>query len=173
MDAPFVIRFTPNRKDYIRVSRLLAAKSTGFRMIAILIILVMVAAAVVVIFPTVGNAALRNAALIALLVGSLYILFYLALIPFQFTRMYRSNEYLRMERQYVFSESEMTMHVGDQTSHLLWENFRNVIDGGGFYLLIYIGEKRIYPFIPRLAFTPETSEEQFLTLLKEKDIPFK
>lgn len=173
MDAPLVIQFTPERKDYVRASRALAMNSTGFIIIAAVIILAMIAAAVVLIFPSIGAAALNNAALIVLLVGAFYILYYLVFIPFQFTNMYKANEYLRKDRKLVFSESDVILQVGDKTSNLLWENFRSVIDGGGFYLLVYIDEKKVYPFIPKSAFTTDASEEEFLGLLKEKGIPIK
>jgi hypothetical protein len=65
------------------------------------------------------------------------------------------------------------MRVGDQTTDLLWDNFKEVIDGGGFYLLIYEGENRVYPFIPERAFTTGASEEALLAILAEKGIPLR
>lgn len=173
MDAPLVIRFTPDRKDYILASRMLATNSTGFMIMAGLILLAMIAAAVVLIFPAVGTAVWRNTAFVVLLVGAFYIVYFLAIIPWQLSRTYKSNEYLQKARTLTFSESGVTMAVGGNTSNLLWENFKHVINGSGFYLLVYVGENRVYPFIPKRAFTAEASEEAFLALLEEKDIPLR
>lgn len=173
MDAPLVIQFTPDRKDYVRASRALAMHSTGFIVIAAVIILAMIAAVVVLVFPSIGTPALNNAALVVLLVGAFYSLYYLVIIPFQFARMVKSNEYLRKERQFTFSESDVIMRVGEKTTNLSWEKFKNAIDGGGFYLLIYIDEQSVYPFIPKSAFTMDASEEKFLNLLEEKGVPIK
>jgi hypothetical protein len=173
MVAPLMIEYTPDRKDYILASRALAKKSTGFIIIAGLIILTMIAAAVVLIFPSVGDPAWNNAAVVALLVSAFYIFYLLVLIPLQLSRTYKTNDYLQLERKLTFTESGVTMRVGDQTTDLLWDNFKEVIDGGGFYLLIYEGENRVYPFIPERAFTTGASEEALLAILAGKGIPLR
>jgi len=173
MDAPLVIRFTPDRKDYIRASRALAMKSTGFIIIAGTVILAMIAAAVVLIFPSIGTPVWRNTAFVVLLVGAFYILYFFAVIPWQLSRAYKASAYLQQSRELTFSESGVTMTIGEKTSNLLWENFKDVIDGNGFYLLIYEGENRVYPFIPKDAFTTEASEEAFRDVMAAKGIQIK
>jgi len=158
MDVPLVIQFTPDRKDYIRASRTLATNSTGFIIIAAVIILVMTAAAVVLVFPSIVNDAIRSGAVFAFLGGAFLIFYYLTFIPLQMSRAYKSNEYLRLERRLTFRESNVVMQVGDNISNLSWDKF---------------DDNSVYPFIPKSAFTTDTSEEEFLGLIEEKGIPIK
>jgi hypothetical protein len=133
----------------------------------------MIAAAVVLIFPSIGDAVLRNVAVVVLLVGAFYIIYFTVIIPWQLSRAYTSNEYLQQAREFTFSESGVAMAIGDKMSNLIWENFKDVIDGGGFYLLLYEGENRVYPFIPKRAFTTEASEDAFRAVIREKGITIK
>ncbi len=173
MDAPLVIRFTPDRKDYIRASRTLAMKSMGFIIIGSILVFLMIAAAVVLIVPGLVSPIFRNVAFVVLLIGAFNILYFLVVIPWQLSRTYKSNDFLQKSRMFTFSESGVAMDVGGRTSNLLWDNFEHVIDSAEFYLLIYKGENRVYPFIPKRAFSTEASEDAFRAAMEEKGIPIK
>lgn len=171
MDARLVVQYTPERKDYIRASRLLAVKSRWFMLIAGIIILAVIASLVIILISSIGDESWRNIALVILLVGVFYIIYYLVFIPLQLSGTYKSNEYLQKERKISFSDSEITLKVEKQVSKLDWEKIEYVVNGNDLYLLIYIAEQRVYPFVPKRAFEAEGSEALFRSLLEEKGIP--
>jgi hypothetical protein len=173
MEKPINVRFTPEKKDYIRATRLLASKSTGFVILAAILGLLIIASAVVLIFPGVGDPSWNSIAMMVLFVGLFYVLYFLALIPFQFSRSYKKNPYLQMERQFTISDENLLMQVGDKLSTLEWAYIQKVMDGGDFFLLIYKAQQRFYPFIKKAAFEDQTALDSFLVLLKENSIPVK
>lgn len=171
MDETLTLRFTPQKKDYIRASRALAARTPGFWVIGGVILLVMVASGAVLLIPSLGQPSWKNIALIALLVGAFYVIYYFVFIPLQLGKAFKDNAYLQKERQLVFSEEGVMMQVGDKSSRLVWENFNRVMDAGDSYLLIYEGTDKIYPFIPARAFDSGELKEAFCKMLEEKGIP--
>lgn len=171
MESPIIIRYLPEKKDYIHASRALAMKTTSFLILAAVTILSVIAAAAVIVAPAIGNANWRNAAIIVLLVGLSYIAYYFILIPLQLSSAYKKHAYLQMEREYTFDDKQVLMKIGDLSTELQWENFQKVIDHRGFYLLVYNAGERVYPFIPGRAFEEKSSQALFRALLKEKSIP--
>lgn len=98
MEEPLLIRYIPEKDDYLQASRALAYKSTAFKVLAAVILVAMLAALVVLIFPGIGNPTWESIALILVVVGAFYIVYYFVIIPFQFSRAFKKNEYLRQER---------------------------------------------------------------------------
>jgi len=170
MDTKIQIRYTPEKSDYIRASRALGMKSTGFLILAGIVILSVIGAAIVLIFPSIGGGQWKSIAVAVLLVGLFYIVYYFAIIPFQLSQSYKSNDYLRMKRELVFTDEKVMMTIKDKSSDLSWDNFTEVIDGGDFYLMIYKDKQRVYPLVPYRAFENSESQEQFLRLLESKSI---
>jgi hypothetical protein len=173
MDRVINLQFTPVQKDYVRATRVLARKSPGFITMAIILFIAIIAAAIVKFVPGVGQPSWDNIAVAVLIVGAFYILYFLAIVPLQFSKNYKQNEYLKMERNFTISDEQMIMTVGDRTSTFDWENFQKVIDGGDFFLMIYKAQQRVYPFIPKHAFEEESAFQAYLDLLAEKSIPVK
>ena len=173
MDRTINLQFTPTQKDYVRATRVLARKSPGFMVMAIILAVAMVASAIVMFVPGVGQPSWDSIAVVVLMIGAFYILYFVAIVPLQFTQSYKKNEYLKMERHFTITDEQMVMDVGDRSTTFDWENFQKVIDGGDFFLMIYKAQERIYPFIPKEAFTEERSLEAYLDLLAEKSIPVK
>jgi hypothetical protein len=173
METLLKLRFTPNKQDYIRASRALARKTPAFIVLAAVIVLIMIGSAVILIVPSIGNATWTNVAVVSLLVGAFYLVYYFLVIPMQLSRSYKSNAYLQTERVFFFNDDHVTMHVGEKTSELHWENFEKVIDGKELYLIIYKAEERVYPFITKRAFKDEASEISFRQIFKEKSISLK
>ena len=173
MDNPLQIRFKPEKTDYIHASRALASKSTIFVVLAAFTILVMVLSAVLLIFPSIGGGDYMTAAILALLIGGFYFIYYLFLIPFQLSRSYAKNDYLQDERIMTFFDDHITMQIGAQSSDLVWDNVEKVMNGKFLYIIAYKAQEKIYPFFPKSAFSEPGMEENFLELLKEKAIQVK
>lgn len=171
MDLPIHVRYTPEKKDYVRASRVLARNTPGFMVIAVVILLAMTAAALILIIPGIGNTTWRNVALVVLLVGAFYVIYYFVFIPLQLSKAYKTNPYLQKEREFSFTEEQVIMEIGDKVTHLDWEHFQKVVDGGGFYLLIYQAEERVYPFVPKDAFEDQNGHDAFVELLELKSVP--
>jgi hypothetical protein len=171
MEPILTIRYTPEKRDYVRASRTLARKSTGFLVLAAVTLLVMISSAVILVIPAIGGGTLRRIAIIALLVGVVYVLYYLFLVLIQLNRAFNANETLRMERKLTFFDDHLRMKLGDQAIELPWENFKRVIDGGEYFLLIYEGSEQVYPFIPDRAFTGDSTKQAFLEFIRAKSIP--
>ena len=171
MELPIHLRYTPEKKDYVRASRVLARNTPGFMVIAVVILLAMTAAAVILLIPGVENATWRNVALVVLLVGAFYIIYYFVFIPLQLYKAYKTNPYLQKEREFTFTDEQIIMEIDDKVTQLDWDHFQKVIDGGSFYLLIYQAEERVYPFVPKDAFEDQRAHDAFLQLLESKSVP--
>jgi hypothetical protein len=171
MDTPINLKFTPEKKQYIRATRALAIKSPGFLVLAIVLALGMIGSVIVLILGK-PEGVLPYAPMV-IMIGLFYLLYFFVIIPWQFSRSYKSNPYLKMERSFTISDENLLMAVGDKSNEFQWENFQKVIDGGDFYLMIYKAQNRIYPFIPKDAFASQADHEAFLQHLAEKSIPVK
>lgn len=173
MESPLQIQFTPEKNDYVRASRVLANKTPVFIVLASVTILLMIGALVVLLFPSIGDSTWRNVAIISLVIGVFYLVYYFLLIPSQLGRSIKANELLQKARVLVFDETGLTMTVADKQSEMAWENFEKLMDGGSLYLMIYKANDRLYPFIPKRAFDAPGSEEAFRQLFSDHDIPIK
>jgi len=171
MDSPIKLHYTPKKQDYIRASRVLAMNTPTFLVLAAAIFLAMIAAVIVLLVPGIGDVTWRNIAIVVLLVGVFYTIYYLAFIPYQLTRAFKKNEYLQKARTFTISDQRVHMEIGDRSTDLEWEYFKKVVDGGTFYLLIYQADQKVYPFLPKRAFEEPSIEESFLQLLQSKSIP--
>lgn len=171
MKPILTLRYEPEKGDYISAARILARNSPGFMIVAGVILFAMAGSAAVLVFPEIGGEALRNIATIIFLFSLVYVLYFLFLIPFQLSRSYKANAHLRNERQLTFFESHLLMSMGQQSIELPWEGIKRVVDGGTYYLLIFQGDEKIYPFIPGRAFKDEKEKQAFLVFLQSKSIP--
>lgn len=171
MDSPIKLRFTPKKQDYIRASRVLAKNTPTFLILAAVILVAMVAAAVVLIVPGLGDVTWRNIAIVVLLAGIFYTIYFLAFIPYQLTQAFKKNEYLQKPREFTITDQSIHMEIGDRSTDLEWEYIQKVIDGGTFYLLIYKADQNVYPFLPKRAFEDPSADQSFLQLLESKSIP--
>ncbi len=167
---PLSLRYTPEAKDYVRASRALAKKTTSFIIMAVLLVLAMLGALVVLLVPSLGDQNWKNIALILLIVGIFYIVYYFAVIPWQLTRAYKKNEHLRVERTFIFSEENIQVKVGSDGTVLNWDQFQKVMDAKDFYLMVFKNGQKIYFFIPDRAFNEEMTKEAFVDLMNEKSI---
>jgi hypothetical protein len=168
MDLPINIKFTPEQQDYVLASRALAMKKPMFLILAGILLLGMIVSTVILLIPSLGGPAWGGIALIIILVGVVFISYYLFIIPFQLNSAFKKRESMQIDRELTFTDAHVVMKIGDKSGELPWENFKNVIDAGTFYLLIYEGEERIYPFVPTRAFEDEVTQDAFLELLDAK-----
>jgi len=173
MENSMVVRFTPQKEQYVRATRILARKSPGFMVLVAILALAVIASAVILIFPGIGQQSWNSVALMVILVGAFYLFYFTVLVPMQFSKNYQKNKYLQMEREFIISDEKMIMNVGDKSSDLQWENFIKVLEDDDFYLLLYKAQERFYPFITKSAFEDQESLDAFLSLLAEKSIPVK
>jgi len=173
MENSMVVRFTPQKEQYVRATRILARKSPGFLVLVAILALAVIASAVILIFPGIGQQSWNSVALMVILVGAFYLFYFTVLVPMQFSKNYQKNKYLQMEREFIISDEKMIMNVGDKSSDLQWENFIKVLEDDDFYLLLYKAQERFYPFITKSAFEDQESLDAFLSLLAEKSIPVK
>lgn len=173
MTESLQIRFKPEKTDYIQASRTLAGKTPTFLLLAAIVLLIMVGSLVVLIFPSIAGPSWKNVALVALLVGAFYVLYYYFFIPWQLSRTYQSNDYLKTERLFNFNANKILMKVGDQNVEMSWDHIVKVFEGKDLYLLIYKADQRVYPFLPKRAFNESNDETTFRRILEEKSIPLK
>jgi len=169
-NGPLTIKYIPEVKDYVRASRALAKKSTSFIIMAVLLVLAMAAAAVILLVPSVGEESWDNIAMILLVLGAFYIVYFFAVIPWQLKRAYKKNEHLQVERQFIFKDENIGVRVGNEGTDLRFENLQKVVNAGDLYLLIYKDNQKLYFFIPERAFTEEVTEEAFKDYLQERSI---
>lgn len=170
-DSPLTISYKPEAKDYIRASRALAVKSTSFIIMAVLLMIAMLAALVILLVPSIGDPGWQNIALVFLLVGLFYVLYFVAIIPWQLSRAYKKNEHLQVERAFTLKDDSIGVRVGVDNTELEWENLQKVIDAKYLYMMIYKDSRKLYFFIPDRAFNEDVTGEAFVAYLKAKAIP--
>lgn len=173
MDTSLQIRFKPEKDDYVHASRALASKSPVFIGLAVFTALVTVLSALILIFPSFSGGDFTSAAVMALIIGGFYFIYYIFLIPLQLSRTYSKNEYLQEERAMTFFEDHITMQSGDRSSDLDWENVEKVMSSKHLYIIAYKAQEKVYPFIPKSALSKAGLEKEFLSLLEEKSITVK
>lgn len=167
------IKFTPKREDYIQASRLLAAKTPLFIVLAVVTIVIVVGSLVGLVLQLFTDPTWKNVAIVSLVIGGFYLVYYIFLIPAQLSRTIKKNETLQKERKFTFGETEVDLMIGKHTSRMPWEHFLHVLAGKKLYVLVYEEAKKVYPFLPKGAFADLAEEETFLDLLKEHNIPVK
>jgi len=169
-NSPLTIKYNPEAQDYVRASRALAKKSTSFVIMAVLLLLAMAAAAVILLLPSVGEESWDNIALILIVVGVFYIIYFFAVIPWQLRRAYKKNEHLQVERQFTLNDESIGIRVGNDGTELRLDKLEKVVKDDDLYLLVYKDNQKLYFFIPERAFTEDATEEAFLAYLREKSI---
>ena len=167
------IKFTPRREDYIQASRLLAAKTPLFIILAAVTIVIVLGSLVGLALSLFTDPVWQNVALVSLVIGAFYLVYYFFLIPAQLTKTIKKNEVLLKDRKFTFGETAVDLLLGDQTSTMPWEHFTHVMAGKKLYVMVYEETKKVYPFLPKSAFADLAEEETFLDLLKEHQIPVK
>lgn len=170
MEPKLTLYYTPTQRDYVRASRALAMKSSWFLIIAVIILAVLAGSAVILVNPGIGGPTMRNAALITFLVCLVYVVYFIFLIPIQLGKAYKTNEHLRQERILSFYDDHLHMRIGTGGVELPWKNLQRVVDGQNYTLLIFEGEQKVFPFIPKRAFD-EGSKPAFLAFFQSKSIP--
>lgn len=171
METPIKIQFSPERKDYIQASRLLASKTPGFLILAGIVFLLIIASIVILAVPSISTPMWRNIAAIVCMVGGFYIIYYLIFIPIQLSRTYKKNPFLQEPRILTFGESKIRLVIGEKPLEMVWENVQKVIQSEKSFLMIYKGDEDIYPFIPKRAFEDQAQLDAFLQVLENKSIP--
>lgn len=169
-NTPLTIKYHPEAQDYVRASRALAKKSTSFIIMAVLLIVAMIAAAVILLIPSVGEESWDNIAVILLVVGAFYIVYFFAVIPWQLKQAYKKNEHLQVERQFILKDESIGVRVGNEGTELSLDHLEKVVDVDNLYLMIYKDKQKLYFFIPDRAFSEEVSEKVFVDYLREKSI---
>jgi len=173
MEEQFVIQYSPEPKDYIRASRMLAMKSRGFIIMGVIAIIGIIASIVILLIPSTSGTMWRFVGAIVILVGVFYFINILVIVPLELSRTYKKNEHLRKARKFFFSDSRIAIQIEGQAKELDWDKIQKALKGNDFYLLIYKADKGFYPVIPERAFTTDEQKTQFLDLLKRKNIPVK
>lgn len=170
VDPILTLAYTPEKRDYIRASRLLLKKSPRFLFLVGLISLLVVGAGIILAFPGLVGEQLRSAAFFVLLFGLAYLVYVLFLIPMQLNKAYQTKPHLRMARTLRFFASHLHMRIGEDSVELPWENLHQVIDGGDGLLMLFRGEEQVFPFIPDRAFEDRRDRDVLLTFFREKSI---
>jgi len=141
MESSLQIRFSPEKNDYVSASRALANKTPMFIVLAVVTLIIMIGSVLVLLVPCIGNPAWNSVALVSLVVGAFYLVYYFLLIPLQLNGTFKKNEYLRKERVLTVSDENVNMKVDDRSSDLAWENFEKVLDTKDLYILIYKADR--------------------------------
>ncbi len=171
MEPILTLQYTPEKRDYVRASRVLARKSPWFLIVGAVILVAMLGAAVILILPGVGSDGLRQTAPVVLVASLGYALYFLLLIPIQLGRAYQSNPHLRMPRILTFFDSHLEMRIGEQSVELPWAILQQVIDGGDYLLMLFKGDQQVFTFIPNRAVDDGLTRQVVIGFFKAKSIP--
>jgi hypothetical protein len=170
VEPRLTLHYTPEKRDYVRASRTLAMKSSWFLVLVVLILLLLAGSAVILVNTDLGGPALRNVALILFLACLVYVIYFIFLIPIQLGKAYQANDHLQQQRTLVFWDAHLEMIIGERSVELHWKDLKRVVDGGNYTLLIFEGDQKVFPFIPKQAFDDRT-KQAFLGFIQSKSIP--
>lgn len=173
MTDSLVLEFTPEKTDYVRASRMLSTKTPIFLITAVIMGIITLGALTLLIFPEIGDPSWRGIAVVFLITGGFYLVYFTFLIPVQLKNAFKKNKYLQERREFTFTNENITMEIGENTSTLAWENVKKLIQSKGTYLIMYQADQRFFPFIPERAFADRAAEDGFLDYFKNKSIPIK
>lgn len=170
MENTLTIRFIPEKKDYVRASRILSNKSIWFIIFAAVIVLAMLGSLVILAFPHLAPEKYQKTAIILFVVGLFYVLHYFMVIPMQLSRSFTTNEHLRAERVLTFFDSHLRMKIGEHAKDLPWESLKKVYENKGYYLLVFEleNEGEVYPYIPERGLEEEDTKQTFHEILQKK-----
>ncbi len=171
METPIKIRFSPERKEYIQASRLLAGKTQSFLIMAGMMGLLTIVSIVILALPSQTPSTWQNIAAIVCLVSGFFLIYYVVFIPFQLMRSYKKDPFLRETRILTFGDKKVRMTIGEKSMDMDWEDVHRVIQSRHLFLMIYKGDEDIYPFIPKRAFEDQSQLETFLQVLEKNTIP--
>lgn len=169
-ESPLTIRYTPEADDYVHASRALAKSSKSFIIMAVLLILSIIAGVVVLLIPNIENPGWKNSALILLVVGVFYIFYYFLVIPFQLRRAYKKQQHLKVEREIVLKDEDVSIKIGEGGIDLKLVNLEKVIFAKELYLMVFKDKQNLYFYIPERAFNQDVTKDTFLAYLKSKSI---
>ncbi len=170
MTQPLILDFTPEKNDYVHASRMLSTKTPVFLITSVLMLLITLGSLILLIFPEIGDPSWRGIAVVFLITGAFYILYFVFLIPFQLKSAFKKNAYLQEPRKFTFKDENIVMTVSENTTVLEWENVKKLIQSNGSYLIMYQDRERFYPFILGRAFDDKAAEAAFLDFFKSKSI---
>lgn len=172
MEAKLILRYTPEKQDYIRASRALAFKSAWFINLAVVIVVVMAGSGLILASPGIGGEILRNVALVLFVLSLVYMVYFAIAIPIQLGKAYEKREHLRQERVMTFGEDHLHMQIGEGHVDLPYQDLRRIVVGKRYYLLIFEGERKVFPFIPTRGLD-EAERQAFMAFFQSKSIPFR
>ena len=173
MTKPLVLEFIPDKNDYVRASRMLSTKTPVFLITSALMVLITLGSLVLLIFPEIGDPSWRGIAVIFLITGAFYLVYFVFVIPIQLKNAFKKNAYLQVRRQFTLTDENINMIIDDKTSTLEWENVKRLVQSKGSYLVLYQAGERFFPFIPNRAFADQGAENAFLDFFRRKSIPIK
>lgn len=159
METIFSIEYTPEKRDYVRASRILSRKSPGFVALAAMVVFIILASGVALIFPGLAGETLQGLAPFLLAAGFTYLLYIGFLIPRQLNKAYESKAHMRLPRRLNFFESHLMMAIGDQSVNLPWENLTRVFNSGNDFILIFQVDEQVIVFIPGRALESQAALE--------------
>ena len=170
MKQALILKFTPEGNDYVRASRMLSTKAPVFLITAVVMGIIVLASLLLLIFPDIGDPSWRGIAIVFLITGVFYLVYFALIIPIQLKNAFKKNSTLQEPRKFTISDANITMVISGKASILEWENVKKLIQSQGSYLILYEAGERFYPFIPNRAFEDEATEEAFLDFFKAKAI---
>ncbi len=169
MEQKLTIRYTPEKRDYVRASRALAMKSTWFIYVALVILLVLAGSGIILANPEMVAPSLRGIATILFLMCLVYVIYFVFIIPIHLAKAYKTNKHLQQERILVFWDDHLQMRIGKSSVSLNWEDLKRLVAGKNYYLLVFEGEEKVFPFIPKRDLD-ENDRQAFLEFFQSKSI---
>jgi len=173
MTQPLVLEFTPEKNDYVRASRMLSTKTPVFLITSALMVLITLGSLILLIFPEIGDPSWRGIAMVFLITGAFYLIYFVFIIPIQLGSAFKKNEYLQIKRKFTLNDENIIMTIADKTNTLEWENVKRLVQSQGSYLIMYQADERYYPFIPQRAFADQAAEDAFVDFFKRKSVAVK
>lgn len=170
MEKQLTLQFTPEKRDYARASRALAVKSPWFIYAALVILLVLAGSGFILANPGIAGTTIGGIAMILFMVCLVYIIYFVFIIPIHFSQAYKNTEHLRQERILIFRERNLLMKIGKDSVSLPWDDLKRVTLDSHYYILLFEGDKKVFPFIPRRGLDDE-DQRAFLEFFQSKSIP--
>lgn len=171
---PIILRFTPNKDDYVIASRAITMRQWSTWLILGIIVFIWVINLLLGLMSEDTDWISLGISLLPMLLFTIIFGGLIFVVPsFQLGRRIQKNKRLTTETVWIVDDQTIVIKNAHSESKMDWGTFQRVIQLKDYYLLGYSTNKAMAQILPRRAFESSEQETAFRKLLEQKIKGFK